>query len=169
MMTQTNRLNRREIDQLDLFRSAPPALQVSPGGCYPVADHPDINKPSQVEQFWRETVWTQSWAMPDREQVLVLCLNTKWKLVGYGIVSIGTLDSSSIHARDIFRIALSFNAYGIILTHNHPSGDVTPSAPDHVITRRMTQAGELLDIRLLDHVIVGDPGTSYSFRENGQL
>jgi DNA repair protein RadC len=104
----------------------------------------------------------------DREHFLTLVLDGKNRVLGFEIVSVGTLTASLVHPREVFKAAILANAAAIIVAHNHPSGDPTPSAEDRAITQRLKDAGELLGIRLLDHVILGDPGY-YSFADSGEL
>jgi DNA repair protein RadC len=97
-----------------------------------------------------------------QENVLVFSLDTKLQVVGITNVSRGILESSLLHAREVFRPAILSNAAAIILVHNHPSGDPEPSNADKSLTKTITEQGDLLGIKLLDHVIVGD-GKYYSF------
>ena len=91
------------------------------------------------------------------EEVLVLlCLNTKNKVIGNFEVSRGSIDRAIVHPREIFKRALSVNATSIIIAHNHPSGNVTPSRADIDLTKRIEECGDLLGVKLLDHVIVGE-------------
>ena len=106
------------------------------------------------------------------EQVLALHFNTKHKLIGIHVVSVGTLDASLVHPREIFKAAYLSNASALILAHNHPSGDPTPSGEDRALSDRLRQAGELLGVDLLDFVIVTDPAEGlryFSFKEAGVL
>ena len=106
------------------------------------------------------------------EQVLALHFDTKHTLIGIHIVSVGTLDASLVHPRDVYKAAVLSNASGLILAHNHPSGDPTPSGEDRALCERLRQAGELLGVTLLDFVIVTDPTEGfryYSFQESGVL
>jgi DNA repair protein RadC len=89
-------------------------------------------------------------------------------VIAYHEVSRGTLDATLVHPREVFKAALLSNAASIILTHNHPSGDPTPSPDDHQLTRRLVDAGRLIGVEVLDHIIVGD-GRYFSFREGGRL
>ena len=91
----------------------------------------------------------------DRENLIVLMLNSKNKVVGINTVSVGSLDGSPAHPREIFKPAILSNAARIILAHNHPSGDTTPSEADIGITNRINNAGKTLGIPMLDHIIVG--------------
>lgn len=99
-----------------------------------------------------------------KEAFVVLHLDTKKKIISKEIVSIGILNACLIHPREIFRAAILNNAHSIILTHNHPSGDPSPSDEDIKITTELKRAGEILKIQLLDHVIIGKEGY-YSFQE----
>lgn len=105
----------------------------------------------------------------DREQVLVCCLDNKNQPVSITIVSTGTLNSSLIHPREVFKTAILSNAAGIILFHNHPSGDPEPSQEDINITTRINEAGKIMGIELLDHIIIGSEGLFCSLKEKGVL
>jgi DNA repair protein RadC len=102
----------------------------------------------------------------DREEFLVLLLDAKNALLGFNLVSVGTLTSSLVHPRECFKPAILSNAAALILLHNHPSGDPAPSAEDLTITRRLRDVGAIFDIKVLDHIIVGD-GRYVSFIEDG--
>ncbi len=92
----------------------------------------------------------------DREELLVVPLDGKNQVLGFHVVSVGTLTASLVHPREVFKVAILANAAALILVHGHPSGSPEPSAEDVAITRRLKEAGELLGIRLLDHVVIGD-------------
>lgn len=92
----------------------------------------------------------------DKEHFRALVLNTKHQLLRCVDVSIGSLTTSIVHPRELFRAVIRYNGAALVAVHNHPSGDVSPSAADIELTRRLAKAGELLGIRLLDHVILGD-------------
>mgnify|MGYP002521608286 CR=1 FL=1 len=104
----------------------------------------------------------------DREKLLVVCLNTKNQPINISTVSIGTLNTSLVHPREVFKTAILSNSSKIALAHNHPSGDVTPSKEDEFITKRIQQAGVILGIELIDHLIIVDD-EYFSFKENGFL
>lgn len=103
-----------------------------------------------------------------KEVFITLLLDTKLKLIKEVKVSEGTLNQSLIHPREIFKEAVKESAYALILIHNHPSGDPTPSEQDIEITKKLKKASEILEIPILDHVIVGR-GRHYSFKEKGIL
>jgi DNA repair protein RadC len=102
----------------------------------------------------------------DREGFWVILLNCRKKIIGINTVSIGHLTASLVHPREVFKPAILANASCIILAHNHPSGDPTPSQEDMILTKRLKEAGETLGIEILDHVIVGDGSHFYSFQEH---
>ncbi|MBC3898514.1 DNA repair protein RadC [Acetobacterium malicum] len=103
----------------------------------------------------------------DREQVIVCCLDNKNQPVSINVVSVGTLNSSLVHPREVFKTAILSNAASIILFHNHPSGDPEPSQEDINITTRIKDAGGILGIELLDHIIIGSNDTFLSLKEKG--
>jgi len=104
----------------------------------------------------------------EQEHFLVLLLNTKHHVLGVETVSVGGLSSSVVHPRDIFKSSIRRNAAAVILAHNHPSGDPTPSREDIAVTGRLVEAGKLLGIEVLDHIVVGD-NRYISFREKSLL
>ncbi len=99
------------------------------------------------------------------EYCYCLCLDTKCKLQGVFEVGHGAMDSSPLPVREIFQKALLLNAKSIVIAHNHPSGDPTPSLIDSKVTERIREAGKVLGVELVDHIIVGN-GAYYSYREN---
>ena len=105
----------------------------------------------------------------DREHFVVLLLNQKNRVVGLHTVSVGSLTASVVHPRETFKAAILANAAAIICGHNHPSGDCQPSKEDRAITQRLKEAGALLGINLLDHVIVGGEGRYFSFADENML
>jgi len=108
--------------------------------------------------------------MKDLKKEVFRCalLDTKNKIIREEIVSMGSLTASIVHPRDTFKAAIRESAAAVIFIHNHPSGDTRPSQEDILLTRRLVQAGEVLGIQVLDHVIIGD-GTHFSFRDNGLM
>lgn len=102
------------------------------------------------------------------EQFGVILLDTKHRLLRTTVLSVGTLDASIVHPREVFRAAASAGAAALVLFHNHPSGDPTPSADDIALTRRLVQAGDLMGITVLDHVIIAE-SRFCSLKERGDL
>ena len=122
-----------------------------------------FHEPSTIAAYYMEDLRHR-----DQEQIHLMMLNTKNRLLGEKIVSKGTANASMISPREIFLQALHYHAVTIVLIHNHPSGDPTPSNADIDLTKRMQEAGKLLGIELLDHVIIGNR-KYMSFRESGIL
>jgi DNA repair protein RadC len=108
-----------------------------------------------------------------RESLRVILLDTRYHLIRIQEVSTGSVNESIAHPREIFHPAVASSAYAVIVVHNHPSGDTSPSQADHSLTRRLAEAAELLQIKLLDHIIIGAPangsGGYFSFKEAGIL
>jgi DNA repair protein RadC len=104
----------------------------------------------------------------DRECFVVFLLNVKNRIIAKEVISIGILDGSLIHPREVFKAAVCAGAAAVIVAHNHPSGDTAPSVQDREVTTRLREAGKILGIPLTDHVIVG-AGTNehFSFRSTG--
>jgi DNA repair protein RadC len=103
----------------------------------------------------------------DREHFCIAMLDRKNNILGINTVSIGSVSASIVHPREVFKPAVIIGASGIILCHNHPSGDTNPSNEDIEITNRLKEAGKILGIEIVDHVIIGDD--YYSFMSNGLL
>jgi DNA repair protein RadC len=111
--------------------------------------------------------------MLHKESLRVILLDTKYHLLRIEEVSLGSVNESIAHPREVFRPAIISAAYAVIVVHNHPSGDPSASQSDHSLTRRLSEAAELLQIRLLDHIIIGAPAEGrppyFSFKEAGVL
>ena len=107
----------------------------------------------------------------EQECFMVLLLDVKNRLIGSRELFVGTVNSTNVHPRDIFREAVRMNAVSVIVGHNHPSGDLNPSKADIALTRRLLDAGKIMGIPLLDHIIVGDffEETYLSFKEENLL
>lgn len=104
-----------------------------------------------------------------QEVFIAVTVDARHRYSGHYEVSRGSLTTSIVHPREVFKQAIMRNAAAILLVHNHPTGDPTPSDEDVAVTRRLVHAGELLGIRILDHIIVGEDGSYASFREKGLL
>ncbi|CAM4195132.1 DNA repair protein RadC [Paenibacillus endophyticus] len=103
-----------------------------------------------------------------KEHFVCLFLNTKNHIIGRETLSVGTLNASLVHPREVFRAAISRSSASIICIHNHPSGDPTPSPEDITLTRRLAEAGQLVGIEVLDHLVIGD-GRFVSLKEQGHM
>jgi DNA repair protein RadC len=110
----------------------------------------------------------QHYAHTRKEHFLAVLLNTRHLPIGVELVSVGSLSASVVHPREVFRPAVIASAASIILAHNHPSGDATPSEDDLEITQRLCRVGETLGIEVLDHIVLG-AGKPFSFREAGLM
>jgi DNA repair protein RadC len=102
----------------------------------------------------------------DREQFVICGLDAKHKLIGINVVSTGSLTLAIVHPREVFKPLILMNAGAWLCAHNHPSGDITPSPEDRVLTKRLREAGELFGITLLDHLILTEE-RYYSFADQG--
>ena len=100
----------------------------------------------------------------DKENFVVVALNTNSEVISIRTVSVGTINASLVHSREVFRFAILENANSIILSHNHPSGNLQPSNEDISTTRKLKQSAEIIGIPILDHIIIGDG--YYSFVQN---
>jgi DNA repair protein RadC len=122
----------------------------------------DLNNPRAVFEYL-----SARYSRLDREKFLVILLNAKNRLIDVEPVSNGTLTSTLVHPREVFKFAIRRSAHAIILAHNHPSGDPSPSREDRELTRRLIDAGKVIGIEVLDHIVIGDDGRYVSFRERG--
>lgn len=129
-----------------------------------VRERPTIRSPTDAAAVVWECVKES-----DREKFVVLLLDTKNGVIGATIVSVGILDSALVHPREVFKPAILCNAAAIILSHNHPSGDPNPSPEDRRVTQRIHEAGTILGIEVLDHVIVGGTDNFVSLKERGVI
>ncbi|MFO8074606.1 MAG: JAB domain-containing protein [Actinomycetota bacterium] len=118
----------------------------------PPSGRPQVSRPEDAAELIAPRL-----AGADREHCLLLALDTKHRLVVVTTVSTGTADHTFMSPREIYRDALLAGASAIVVAHNHPSGDPTPSADDRQVTRRLAEAGQTTGIELLDHLVVGDP------------
>ena len=111
--------------------------------------------PERAAEYWRAHVTSHPYFNPDCECFVVLILNTRRRVKGHHLVSIGTLDTILVHPREVFRLAIVAGAAAIVVMHNHPSGEPDPSDADIRVTRDLVRAGQLLKIEVCDHVIMG--------------
>ena len=123
---------------------------------------PMISSPEDVDGLLRGRI-----ANLDRENFVAVLLNTKNEVLEFPTISVGTLSSSLVHPREVFKPTIRASAAGVILAHNHPSGRVGPSHEDREVTRRLREAAEIIGIEVLDHVILGDG--YFSMKEHGML
>lgn len=122
-----------------------------------------IENPDQAGEVVRSVIGN-----PDREQFGVMCVDTKGQPTHISVVAVGDLNCTIVHPREVFKVAILSNASAIILFHNHPSGRELPSNEDKSITRRLCDAGLILGIKILDHIILGD-NKVFSFKNDDLL
>lgn len=125
--------------------------------------HIEVRTPEDVAKYCYPRL-----AYEQKEHFCVMLLNMKNKVVKFETISLGGLNASIVHPREVFKFAIKYSAASIIVVHNHPSGDPTPSREDLQVTRRLVNAGNLLDIEVMDHIIIGS-GKYVSLKEQGLL
>ena len=118
-----------------------------------------VDTPERAVEYWKQNITGADWFDESKEALVVLVLNTRRRIIGHNLVTLGNLDSCFVLPREVFRPVIVAAGSACILVHNHPSGDATPSAADIQVTRDLIRAGQLLKIEILDHVIVGSPGS----------
>ncbi|AJG96778.1 DNA repair protein RadC [Clostridium beijerinckii] len=105
----------------------------------------------------------------DREKMIVCCLNTKNEPTNISVVSVGSLNSSIVHPREVFKTAIISNSASVIIAHNHPSGNAEPSKEDINITNRIKESGKIIGIEMIDHIIIGEGNNYTSLKESGLI
>jgi len=126
-----------------------------------------VDTPERAVEYWRENIVKADWFDECKEALVVLVLNTRRRIIGHNLVSLGNLDSCPVRPLEVFRPVIVAAGSACILMHNHPSKDSTPSDADIRVTRDLIRAGQILRIEILDHVIVGE--TFHSLRYLGYL
>ncbi len=126
-------------------------------------DMPQVRSPEDVANLVMEEM-----RHLDREHFVALLINVKRQVIAREIISIGTLNSSQVHPRELFKPAIRRSADSIILVHNHPSGDPEPSSEDCKVTERIVEVGEVMGIFIIDHIVIGDK-RFVSFKERGLI
>lgn len=145
----------RAVYRLDLVRES-----VAPYG-----DDDDLTRPAAAARFlWRNVLYREP-----REVMAVVFLNIKNRAIGHMVAFTGTLSRTAVEPGPILAAALLRNAAAILVGHNHPSGDPTPSGDDRLFTRRLAQAGDIVGVRLADHLIVTAEDRWFSFHRTGGL
>jgi len=128
--------------------------------------------PADADTIWREAIATRPEHDPEKEHFVVLHLDTRRKIKSWDEITVGILDESLVHPREVFRSAIVAASAAIVVMHNHPSGDPTPSAEDIQVTRKLVEAGKIVNIQVLDSMIVGEQSDDrdtpfFSLREAG--
>ena len=119
-----------------------------------------IDTPERVFEYWKANIPQADWYDPSKEAFVVLILNVRRHIIGHNLVALGCVDSVAVHAREVFRPVIVAAGHAVILTHNHPSGNSSPSEADIRVTRELIRAGQLLKIEVLDHVIIAESFSS---------
>jgi DNA repair protein RadC len=122
--------------------------------------------PQKIADYWKLHVAMHPHYDPERECLCVFLLNVRRRIKGHQLVSTGTNESVNVSATSVFRLAITTSASAIVMAHNHPSGETSPSAADIRITRELIKAGQLLRIEVLDHIIMAHPNHA-SMKEMG--
>ena len=135
-----------------------PMRETAPPQTRPIGDTPEA-----IAEYWRAQVETSPNYSHTTEQAAVIMLNTRRRITGHVIAATGTLDTILIHPREIYHAAILANAAAIVLAHNHPSGDPTPSEADIKVTRDLIRAGQLLKIEMLDSIVIGHHAATQPF------
>ncbi len=164
------RLSRMSADELLKVKGIGVAKAAKIVACFELASRVNneraysckINCPEDVVEFFGS-----QFRKLDKECFFALLLNNARKMISIERISVGSMDLAIAHPREVFRKAIEKSAAGLILIHNHPSGDETPSKEDISLTKRMVKAGEIIGIKVVDHVIIGDG--YFSFKEAGLL
>lgn len=130
-------------------------------------DEKTIKMPRDVASILRH--YLMHFCSTDRENFIVMFLNTKNRIAGISTAHVGSLDASIVHPREVFTEALLHKAASIIVCHNHPSGDPTPSREDIAVTQTLREAGQLLGVDVLDHIILGEDDRYCSLKEGGYM
>lgn len=128
------------------------SLRETPTG--DLADEPDA-----IAAYFRQHITTALWYDEMKECLVGITLNARKRVTGFYLIALGTLDTVNVHPREVFRPAIIKGAHSIVICHNHPSGDSTPSDEDFRITRLLIKAAEILKIGFIDHIVIGKPST----------
>lgn len=128
-----------------------------------------ITGSADVANVFRAILETECEVDQGKEHFWVMGLDTKQHIQYLELVSLGLLDRTVVHPREVFRFAVMKGVKSVLLVHNHPSGDPQPSSQDRAITERLAEAGKVLGIQVLDHVIVGEAPAYYSLQEHGEM
>lgn len=169
-------LTRCSVKELEKIKGVGPAKAIELVAAFKLGHRLTAEKLSQQKLDSPELIYEllgNEMRMLRNEALRVVLLDTRYHLIHVEPISTGSVNESIAHPREVFRPAITHSAYAIIVVHNHPSGDASPSQTDHSLTRRLAEAAELLQIRLLDHIIIGAPADGqpgyFSFKEAGVL
>jgi len=131
-----------------------------------------LDSPELIEEFYRKEIEKDQTIEFHKENLIVVAVDSRLKLIGWNLISTGTINETTAHPREIFRSLIASNAYGFVLIHNHPSGDPSPSSADRAMTKKLLEGSEILNIRFVDHLVMANLPSSekyFSFRECGLI
>jgi len=132
----------------------------------------EATTPEDYVDYWRSAVESADWYTESKECSVVVMTDTKLRIIGHALVSIGTINETMMSPRDVFAPVLGNGAYGFVAMHHHPSGDPSPSQADRSMTNRLREASENMLVTMFDHIIVGKAGSAqpyFSFKESGLM
>ncbi len=165
-------ISQASLEELSTIKGIGPAKASQIKACFELGKRQDlepeikdfdIKNPENIVQLLRSSIKDKA-----KEHFKLILLNTRNKVIGISTVSIGTLNSNLVHPREVFKEAISHSAASVVFAHNHPSGDSEPSEDDLTITKRLVEAGKILGIEVLDHIIITKNGF-FSFKEKGLI
>ena len=165
-------INEATLEELSQIKGIGPAKAAQIKACFELAKREnleadeesfDIKNPEAVFKLMSSSIKDKA-----KEHFKLILLNSRNKKIGLSTISIGTLTTSLVHPREVFKDAITHSAASVILAHNHPSGDPEPSEDDLKITRKLVESGKVLGIEVIDHIIIGKTNF-YSFREKGLI
>jgi DNA repair protein RadC len=152
------------VDSVPRFRVSKFRVALLREGTIPTAWDKTVRDPGDVARLMAPLLEDL-----DRETFWVVMLDGKNRVIGVNLVSIGSLTAALVHPRELAKALIVSNSAAAIVVHQHPSGCAEPSAEDAALTRRLVEVGELIGVRLLDHVVLGDNGTYVSLADRGLL
>ena len=158
------RVDRSSADPVPRFRVSKFRVALVREGSIPTTWDKTVREPGDVARLMAPLV-----ADLDRESFWLILLDGRNKVTGITLISLGSLTAALVHPREVFKPAIAASAAALVLLHNHPSGDAEPSAEDRALTRRLAEVGDLVGIRVLDHIVLGDGGSFRSLADDGLL
>lgn len=141
----------------------------------PIKRRVSFDTPNKIAEFWQQKITKAKWYDPEKEAVVVLCLDRKNKLKAWNLISLGSATNALMHPREVFRPVIIAASTAFVIMHNHPSGDPAPSVADIQVTRAIREAALAVDVLFIDHIVIGDKLNDplsrgyYSFRQAGRI
>ena len=151
-------------EQVRRYRVAKYRVALAREGSIPTTWDKTVREPGDVARLMAPLV-----ADISQESFWLILLDGRNKVAGITLISLGSLTAALVHPREVFKPAIAGSAAALVLLHNHPSGDPSPSAEDIALTRRLSEVGELVGIKVLDHLVIGEGGSYRSLADDGVL